>query len=767
VTFTPNANFNGTADFAYTVTDGSLTSNTATVTVNVAAANDLVAADDTASGNEDSTINGSVAGNDSTSSGGALSYAVVSGVSSGNLLFNSDGSYGYTPNANFNGSDSFTYTVTDAASGESATRTVSITVNPVNDAPVNALPSGYTTNEDVPLKLSGLSVTDVDADSGAITVNLTVERGTLTAAGGGDVTVTGSGTASIVLTGTLAAINSYLAAAASQPTYVPLADDSGSVTLTMTTHDGGNTGSGGPLSDSDSISITISPVADAIPGSDISLVIGNPVTNTIDFSSTISGLDGVTNYTFPSGITMSTGTSGTVFDWSNGSLLSVQTVGDNGDGRIKGSDAIEFTFPYGMQYMAMKLKNAGNDSILLRSDLEVGDLTTGTLSGALTSSSSTTVSSTNLKVDLVLQVLNGTVTTPVTLSATVSSGGAWTVDYSGVTGTITGATVVSYVNGSLFNQGGNTSANVTYSISSDMTSLSIAQDPANTYTQNNDGFQIEYVDIRTDASGATTYSYPIDLYAAVQDTVGTTEVFTSLKLSEFPAGSTLSVVHADGSYTEINPVAGVYDLSAYTDLLSSPTDTSGTDQLYLITSSPLPAGFAPTLVVEVNDDGTSSAITIIGGSGSSTHAGDAGNDYISGGAGDDVLIGGAGNDTLFGGLGADTFVWSLADQGTSTTPAIDAIKDFDNVANGDKLDLRDLLVGESHTGTDAGNLADYLHFTFNAGTNTTTVAVKSNGTLTSAPDQMIQLEGVNLVGSFTSDQQIIQNLFSQGKLITD
>ncbi|MFO7542663.1 MAG: type I secretion C-terminal target domain-containing protein, partial [Thiobacillus sp.] len=93
--------------------------------------------------------------------------------------------------------------------------------------------------------------------------------------------------------------------------------------------------------------------------------------------------------------------------------------------------------------------------------------------------------------------------------------------------------------------------------------------------------------------------------------------------------------------------------------------------------------------------------------------------------------------------------------------------DFDNVANSDKLDLRDLLVGESHTGTDAGNLADYLHFTFNAGTNTTTVAVKSNGTLTSAPDQIIQLEGVNLVGSFTSDQQIIQNLFSQGKLITD
>ena len=48
MTFTPNANFNGAADFTYTVTDGSLTSNAATVTVNVAAVNDApVAIDDT------------------------------------------------------------------------------------------------------------------------------------------------------------------------------------------------------------------------------------------------------------------------------------------------------------------------------------------------------------------------------------------------------------------------------------------------------------------------------------------------------------------------------------------------------------------------------------------------------------------------------------------------------------------------------------------------------------------------------------------------
>ena len=97
---------------------------TQTVTLTVNPVTDLTAADDAASGDEDTTISSSVAANDSTTSGGVLTYAVDTGVSNGSLVFNSDGSYDYTPNANFNGTDSFTYTVTDAASGESSTQTV-------------------------------------------------------------------------------------------------------------------------------------------------------------------------------------------------------------------------------------------------------------------------------------------------------------------------------------------------------------------------------------------------------------------------------------------------------------------------------------------------------------------------------------------------------------------------------------------------------------------------------------------------------------------
>src|SRR5678815_6101267 len=88
---------------------------------------DLTANDDSASGNEDTLISGDVSANDSTTSGGTLSFALASPATSGTPVVNANGTFTYTPNANFNGGDNFTYTVTDAAAGESATKTVYIT----------------------------------------------------------------------------------------------------------------------------------------------------------------------------------------------------------------------------------------------------------------------------------------------------------------------------------------------------------------------------------------------------------------------------------------------------------------------------------------------------------------------------------------------------------------------------------------------------------------------------------------------------------------
>ena len=164
--------------------------------------------------------------------------------------------------------------------------------------------------------------------------------------------------------------------------------------------------------------------------------------------------------------------------------------------------------------------------------------------------------------------------------------------------------------------------------------------------------------------------------------------------------------------------------------------------------------------------------SLVGGTGNDVLRGGLGNDTLGGGAGDDVLAGGSGNDLLSGGLGADVFSWGLADRGAAGTPAVDTIQSYDNAiaaAGGDVLDLRDLLQGESHTGTGIGNLGNFLHFEKSG--SDTVVQISSAGGFTSgynvgAVDQTIVLQGVDLVTGNT-DQQIIQTLLDNGKLQVD
>jgi Ca2+-binding RTX toxin-like protein len=161
-----------------------------------------------------------------------------------------------------------------------------------------------------------------------------------------------------------------------------------------------------------------------------------------------------------------------------------------------------------------------------------------------------------------------------------------------------------------------------------------------------------------------------------------------------------------------------------------------------------------------------------GGAGIDTLLGGAGNDILDGGIDNDILIGGAGNDTLIGGLGSDVFKWEFADKGAKGMPATDTITLFDTApaaSGGDVLDLRDLLTAEVHdVGT--GNLASYLHFE-KSGVDTV-IHVSSTGEFAagfnaSLEVQTITLTGVDLIGSLTNDQQVIQSLLNNNKLITD
>ena len=165
VTFTPNADFNGSANFTYTVSDGSLSSAAATVSVTVEPVADI--ADDTVSTNEDAAVTTNVLANDSFESAAASVTAVTQGTH-GAVTINVDGTVTYTPNADFNGTDSYTYTVTSG--GVTETATVNVTVNPVNDAPVAVADTLWVSESTtVSLPISVLLGNDTDIDGKAIT----------------------------------------------------------------------------------------------------------------------------------------------------------------------------------------------------------------------------------------------------------------------------------------------------------------------------------------------------------------------------------------------------------------------------------------------------------------------------------------------------------------------------------------------------------------------------------------------------------------------
>ena len=116
-------------------------------------------------------------GNDTDVDGNPLTAVVVTAPANGTLTLNADGSFTYTPNANFNGTDSFTYKANDGTA-DSNTATVTITVDAVNDAPV-AVNDSYSTTEDTPLTVAapGVLGNDTDVDGNPLTAAVVVAAG--------------------------------------------------------------------------------------------------------------------------------------------------------------------------------------------------------------------------------------------------------------------------------------------------------------------------------------------------------------------------------------------------------------------------------------------------------------------------------------------------------------------------------------------------------------------------------------------------------------
>lgn len=239
--------------------------------------------------------------------------------------------------------------------------------------------------------------------------------------------------------------------------------------------------------------------------------------------------------------------------------------------------------------------------------------------------------------------------------------------------------------------------------------------------------------------------------------------------------SNLSVTGAGSALLEFTATNTVADESR-----------SSTQYLNIVDGTSLLAGGAGNDILNgtANADllvGNGGNDTLNGGGGNDRLIGGAGNDTLNGAAGHDVLQGGAGDDLLTGGAGSDTFAWTLADRGAGGAPARDTIADF-NVApvsaGGDSLDLRDLLVGANHVGTDPGNLGSFLDFDTSSTPGSTIIHISSSGGFANgaysagSEDQRITLESVDLrsalsLGSAATDYQIIQELLTRGKLIAD
>ncbi len=212
------------------------------------------------------------AGVDSDPDVDPLTASVVEGPLHGSLMLNPDGSFTYTPYdepaSNFADSDSFTYQLSDGKGGtDTATVTITVTPDATNDAPVNSVPGNQTTGEDTPLvfSASGGNRIIVHDDSGGnpIEVTLSTTNGTVTLATTAGLTITdgADGTALVTFEGTLNDINTALDGL----TYTPDNGYNGTDTLTITTDDQGNTGTGGTLTDDDTIDITVGVATNTAP----------------------------------------------------------------------------------------------------------------------------------------------------------------------------------------------------------------------------------------------------------------------------------------------------------------------------------------------------------------------------------------------------------------------------------------------------------------------------------------------------------------------
>ncbi len=904
-TYTPNADYNGSDSFVVTVSDGNGGTTTSTVTIGVNPVNDAPVAEDLSlTTDEDTPVDGQIVASDVD--GDDLTYTVSTSPTNGTVDLDPDtGEFTYTPNADYNGSDSFVVTVSDG-NGGTTTSTVTIGINPVNDAPV-AENLNLTTAVDTPVD-GQIVASDVDGDDLTYTVSTSPTNGTVD-----------------------------LDPDTGEFTYTPNAGYNGSDSFVVTVSDGnGGTATSTVtigMQDVTAPDVVVNIVADLLLGgesSDVTFTFSEPVTGftlddlvvvggvVTDLSAAVVNGDGSVTYTAtftadtdfsgPGSVAVTAGsytdlsgnpgTGGSDTVSGNSSpiandvsavtfedvLLSGNVLTDGTPDSDPDGDSISLVeFSVGSNtYVAGQTANIAGGTLTIGANGDYTFTPTANWSGSLPQVSYTIsdgrggFASANLNIsvtpvaDAPGLVIDGTSPSPVStglafqgwenldsggdgdgigvgdLIALINGAGAPTA-----TGTLP---VVSVDTGSGLEQYGaiKTSGLIYLEAGQTYTFGGFADDSgailvggqvvasgswgvigedadgnssdglfSGTFTPTESGYYtLETYNHNQDGPGG--YYYHVSVNGALSVLLGTGDFFIVSGVAELAdQGLNVSNLQANGSGGHYR-IYGLAEGETGTaiklpGITSTLVDTDGSESLSVwIGSIPVGAslgdgvntftasagnsevdvsawnlgnlsltpasGFVGSLTLNVqavtteagNGDQaiTNSPLTVVvhpatgaavtDGDQSLTVSGGAGNDVLTGGGNDDVIAGGAGNDILTGGLGADTFVWALGDAGVAGTPAEDTVTDF-NTAEGDALSLGDLLQGEN-----AANLDNYL-FAVSDGTSTT-LHISSTGGYAggvydaSQTDQVILLQNVNLTG--TSDE-IINQLKTAGNLLTD
>ena len=178
------------------------------------------------------------------------------------------------------------FTVNDGDGGSTNTD-LQVYIEAVNDAPtINVVNDVVSINEDVTTAIGGITIADVDANSGDLQLTLSVVSGTLSITDPNAGLKTGT---SVVITGTVAELNTALSAL----TYLSALDFSGSVKLSISVDDQGNTGTGSALTASNSLTIQVDPVIDvSVP--DVATIEDQAVDVTVSVTDSSENLSEIT-----------------------------------------------------------------------------------------------------------------------------------------------------------------------------------------------------------------------------------------------------------------------------------------------------------------------------------------------------------------------------------------------------------------------------------------------------------------------------------------